>query len=84
MPIRFVEGSEPAAIFDGRCVAEDADLFVEWLRRTYDPAIDLGSCSDLHTALVQLLLGSKVRVTALPADTILAGLIANNHSKVIS
>ena len=74
MPIQFVESDEPRAIFEGRCVAEDADGFLDWLRRTYDPAVDLRSCTDLHTALMQLLLATKVRVTQLPSDPILARL----------
>jgi hypothetical protein len=84
MPIRYADGDEPCAIFEGRCVAEDADGFLEWLRRTYDPAADLRSCTDLHTALMQLLLGAKLRITQPPSDTLLAGLLAVHNPKVTS
>lgn len=78
MPIQYIEGDEPCASFEGRCVAEDTDTFLDWLRRTYDPTVDLTSCTDLHTALMQLLIGTKLRITQLPPDALLAGLLANH------
>jgi hypothetical protein len=82
MPIRYVDGDEPCAFLDGRVIAEDAEAFLEWLRRTYDPAVDLRSCTDPHTALMQLLLGARVRIVQLPSDPMLAGCLADNDSKV--
>ena len=84
MAIRYVAGEEPCATFEGRCVAEDAEAFLEWLRRTYEPVADLRSCTDLHTALMQLLLGTKVRISQLPSDALLAGLLAGPNLKVTS
>ena len=76
MPIRYAEGDEPCAIFEARCVAEEADTLLEWLRRTYQPAADLRGCTDLHTALMQLLLGATPRIEAFPSDPLLAGPLA--------
>jgi hypothetical protein len=83
MPIQYAEGDEPCAIFEGRCIAEDADTFLEWLRRTYDPVVDLKSCTDLHTALMQLLVGAKLRIVQFPPDALLAGLLTDHNTEVM-
>ena len=83
MPIRYAEGDEPCAIFEGRCTAEEADTFLEWLRRTFEPVADLKGCTDLHTALIQLLVGAKLRIAHLPSDALLAGLLNNPELKVM-
>jgi hypothetical protein len=82
MPIQYAEGDEPYAIFEGRCVVEEADTFLEWLRNSYDPVADLGVCTDLHTALLQLLLGPKVRIARMPPDALLAGLLNDQRREV--
>ena len=72
MSIRIVDGEEPYAILEQNCVAEDADALLDWLRFTVDPLVDLGSCSHLHTAVLQLLMAARVRTRALPPDPVLA------------
>jgi hypothetical protein len=57
---------------------------VEWLRRTYEPVADLAACTDLHSALMQVLLATRLPVSQLPADAFLAGLLADNRQKVMS
>ena len=82
MPIQYAEGDEPRAIFEGRCAAEEADALLEWLRHTYEPVADLKSCTGLHTALIQLLVGTKLRISHLPVDALLAGLLAHDKLEV--
>jgi hypothetical protein len=72
MPITFVVGDLPQAIFSGRCAPDEADALLEWLRTTSQPAADLGTCDALHTALVQLLIVARVHITAPPPDAVLA------------
>ncbi len=81
MPIQYTEGEDACAVFEGRCIAEEADNFLEWLRRTYDPSVDLASCTDVHTALFQLLIGAGLRIAQFPPDALLAGLLADRNLK---
>jgi len=73
MPIRFHGNASLPAVFEGPCVVEEADALLEWLRRTPTPAADLGACTELHTALAQLLLAARVRLIVPPVDRLLAG-----------
>jgi hypothetical protein len=77
MPIQYRENE---AVFEGRCEPEEADALLEWLRRTPEPAADLGTCLDLHTALAQLLLAACVRIAAAPPDRFLAACLATAGS----
>jgi hypothetical protein len=72
MAIAYPEAPDARAVFAGRCVVEDADALLEWLRRTPEPEADLAGCTDLHTALAQLLLAARARIVAPPADRMLA------------
>jgi hypothetical protein len=69
MPIQYNQGE---VVFDGRCEVEEADVLLEWLRRTPEPRACLGTCTDLHTALAQLLIVAKFRIAVRPADPLLA------------
>ncbi len=68
MPIRF-EGNR--ALFEGDCAVDEAAAFAEWLEGTEAPQVDLGPCTRLHTALVQLLLVARPEVGGEPRDPFL-------------
>jgi hypothetical protein len=69
MPIEYRDN---LAVFEGHSEPEEADALLEWLRRTPEPQADLGACTDLHTALAQLLMVARVRIALPPADQFLA------------
>lgn len=69
MPIRY---DADLARFEAACTVEDALPFAEWLEATAAPRVDLSACTDLHTALLQLLLAVRPAMTAGPADVFLA------------
>jgi hypothetical protein len=69
MPIRF-DGA--TARFDGACSVEEALPLSEWLMATGDARLDLGACTDLHTAVLQVLMAAKRPVTVPPDDAFLA------------
>jgi hypothetical protein len=73
MPIQY---RDTMAVFEGRCDPEEADGLLDWLRCTAEPTADLGACQDLHTALAQLLLAARVRLTSPPTDNLLADCLA--------
>ncbi len=76
MPITYPEEGVARAVFAGRCVPEEADALLEWLRRSPEPQADFGQCTDLHTALAQLLLASATAIAAPPPDALLAACLA--------
>lgn len=54
--------------FEGRCRIEDAEALQAALHANPDRVVDLGGCTSLHTALVQLLLIATPRIHAAPKD----------------
>jgi hypothetical protein len=52
----------------GRCRIEDAEILLAALQADPDSAVDLGACTSLHTALVQLLMAATPRIHAAPGD----------------
>ncbi|WP_029006969.1 hypothetical protein [Azospirillum halopraeferens] len=69
MPIRF-DGT--TARFEGDCTVEEALPLAEWLTATPDGLLDLGTCTALHTAVLQVLMAAGRPVTTTPADPFLA------------
>lgn len=69
MPIRY---DADLARFEAACTVEDALPLAEWLEATAAPRVDLSACTDLHTALLQLLLAARPTMTAGPEDAFLA------------
>jgi len=69
MPIRY---DADLARFEAACTVEDALPLAEWLEATVAPRVDLSACTDLHTALLQLLLAARPAMTAGPEDAFLA------------
>jgi hypothetical protein len=59
----------------GYCPVEDAEPLLEALQGGGAPSLDLGGCSSVHTAVLQLLLASSARVLIPPPDALLARLL---------
>jgi hypothetical protein len=73
MPIAYAEG---LATLTGACTVEEAEPFLDWLRTTPEPAVDLAGCAAPHSAIVQLLLATGPRIAAPPPDPLLARALA--------
>ncbi len=69
MPIRF---DPDLARFEAACTAEEALPLAEWLEAAAAPRVDLSACTELHTALLQLLLAARPALAAAPEDAFLA------------
>jgi hypothetical protein len=65
MPVIF---TATQARFEDVCTVEDALPLLEFLRSTAVPEVDLAACTYVHTALLQLLLAARPRVTSLPVE----------------
>lgn len=72
MPIRY---TRRIVYFEGRCAVEEALGLVDQLRRHPRVPLSLAKCTDMHTALLQVLLAFRPRITASPADPLLAALL---------
>ena len=60
------------ATLSGAVGVEEAEPLAAWLRETADPAVDLESCTHLHTAALQALLAAGVTIAVAPEDPFLA------------
>lgn len=81
MPIRTLKKH---AALEGQVSAEDAETLQAWLLAQPKPAVHLGRCEHLHTAVLQVLLALGPRIVAAPADRWLAaalGLAAQPEPK---
>ncbi len=61
--------------FEDQCTVEEAESFVEWLKSTKDPQINLENLEYMHTALVQSILYFKPEISAMPGDDFYKDLI---------
>ena len=68
MPIRY---DADLAHFEAACTAEDALPLAEWLEATAAPRVDLSACTELHTALLQLLMAARPVVVTGPEEAFL-------------
>lgn len=69
MPFKFAKN---AAIAEESCTVEDALPLLEFLQSHRGARIDLGACTNLHTAVLQVLLAVRPKISALPQDAFLA------------
>lgn len=73
--------AEDVAIADGACVVEDALTLLEFLQSHGNAKVDLGSCTHLHTAVLQVLLATRPKIVALPQERFLARWLPNCFSR---
>lgn len=69
MPLR-AEGT--VLHLEAVCGVEEALALLEQLAAPVPPAVDLGACTHLHTALVQVLAACRPNVATPPGDPFLA------------
>jgi hypothetical protein len=70
MAIRYLKKH---AALEGVVTVEDAETLAQWLRGHARPAVHLGKCDHVHTAVLQVLLALRPQLVAAPADPWLAG-----------
>lgn len=73
MPIRF---DETTSWLEEVCAVEEAEPLLAWLQGGPDRRVDLGRCSHLHTAVLQVLLAARPVLAAPPEDGFLARHVA--------
>jgi hypothetical protein len=75
MSIRYLK---KYAALEGNVSVEDAETLAQWLHKQAAPAVHLGKCEHVHGAVLQVLLATRPRVTAPPADPLLAGVLGRD------
>ena len=60
---------------EGHCPVEEAEQLLEMLQGGVSAALDLSACGSVHTAILQVLLASRMRILIAPADALLASLL---------
>lgn len=73
-----IEFKKNVAVFSDICVIEEAELLVEWLAKTPKGKVNLKACSHLHTALLQVLMVTKVKVSSAPRSKELYSIVASS------
>ena len=69
MTIRYLKKH---AALEGVVSVEDAETLAQWLLMQTVPAVHLGKCEHLHSAVLQVLLALRPKLVAAPADPWLA------------
>ena len=69
MPFDFAKTTATAG---ETCTVEDALPLLEFLIANRGAKVDLGPCTNLHTAVLQVLLAARPKITALPQEPFLA------------
>lgn len=70
MPIEYKKNQ---AVFRDIATVEEAEGLLEWLQNKPAAKVDLGACTHLHPANLQVLMAAKSRITAWPNDANLRG-----------
>jgi len=73
MPFQFAKNTVTAG---ESCTVEDALPLLEFLQSHRGAKVDLGPCTHLHTAVLQVLLAAKPKIAGLPKEAFLARWLA--------
>jgi hypothetical protein len=64
-----IEYKRNHALFSGIASVDEAEGLVEWLLKKATAAkVDLGACTHLHSANLQVLIAAKSHITVWPSD----------------
>jgi len=65
MPIEY---NETQAVFSDVVIVDEADGLLGWLQDKPGAEADLGACTHLHPANLQVLMAAKVPIAVWPSD----------------
>lgn len=72
MPLVFEDG---IVRFDGHCLVDEALVLLDGFKISPAAVVDLGGCTSLHAALLQVLASAQPEIVALPEDRLLAAIV---------
>lgn len=56
---------------EGDCTLEDSEILVQMLSLSHPAVVDWRDCTGIHTAVLQILIASKVKLVGPPASAFL-------------
>lgn len=56
------------AVFEGLVAVDEADDLLQWIQKHPQGKVDLAGCTHLHAANLQVLMATKIAVSAWPGD----------------
>lgn len=65
MPITY---QQQTAVFEGTCSLEETEKLLEWLEANPKGNLNLKKCEHFHSAILQVLLVFRPRISELPDD----------------
>ena len=74
MPVTL---KKTVAVLKGTCTVEEAERLLEWLVEHPGGKVNLKDCEHLHTAVLQVLMATRPRVSAEPQDPFLRDVVAS-------
>jgi hypothetical protein len=78
--VTITRGDTGTVILEGACAVEDAELLLQMLQSGPAAVIDWTRCSQLHTAVLQVILASGITPVGLCGDAWVAQWIASKLS----
>lgn len=67
-----LELQQHLAVVSDQLSVEDAEVLLEWLIKHPAGQVDLGACTHLHTANLQVLAAAQARISAWPENPALS------------
>lgn len=71
---------EEHACLEGTVTVDDAEALSAWLLEQPKPAVHLGNCTHLHSAVLQVLLALRPVVLVPPPDPMLSQVLAEDSA----
>ncbi len=72
-----IEYNGDTAVFMETVSVDEAESFLEWITEHKNVSADLSKCVHVHTAVLQVLMASDIRIDKLPEDRDLNSWIQN-------
>jgi len=69
MPINY---KKTVAVLDGHCQIEEAEVLLEWLLEHPKAKLNLKGCTQIHTAVLQVLMASAAVISIWPEDALIS------------
>lgn len=67
-----LELKQRVARLEGHISADEAESLLEWAQSHPKGKVDLGECTHLHTSCLQVLMATRQKISAWPADNAFA------------
>jgi hypothetical protein len=78
-----IELKKNVAVFSDYCTVEEADVLFEWLLKNPKGVVNLAACVHIHTAILQVLIFTKVKISSNPRSKKAAWILPLINSLIV-